>query len=117
MHIAIKRIPMLQITGQTRFFFCTQAVNISKSFEGLSTLVENLFPNELLSGAYFLFLNRKKDHLKVLYWDVDGFCIWFKRLEKGAFCREKTGTRLNRKDFLLLLEGIEPKRIQPRFSL
>ena len=108
---------MLQVTGQTRFFFCTQAVNISKSFEGLGALVENLFPNELLSGAYFLFLNRKKDHLKVLYWDVDGFCIWFKRLEKGTFCREKKGTRLNRKDFLLLLEGIEPKRIQSRFSL
>jgi transposase len=108
---------MLQITGQTRFFFCTQVVNMGKSFEGLSALVETLFPHELLSGAYFIFLNRKRDHLKVLYWDVDGLCIWFKRLEKGTFYREKTGTRLNRKDFLLLLEGVEPKRIQSRFSL
>lgn len=108
---------MLQVTGQTRFFFCTQIINMRKSFEGLSTLVETLFPHELLNEAYFIFLNRKQNHLKVLYWDVYGLCIWFKRLEKGVFCWKEARTKLNRKDFLLLLEGIEPKRIQPRFSL
>jgi len=108
---------MLQVTGLTRFFFCTQIINMRKSFEGLSTLVESLFPHELLKGAYFIFLNRKRDHIKVLYWDSDGLCIWFKRLEKGTFYWKEARTKLNRKDFLLLLEGIEPKRIQPRFSL
>ena len=109
---------MLQITGQARLFFCTHAVNMHKSFEGLSAIVEQIFPNELFSGAYFIFLNRRRDQLKVLYWDPDGLCIWFKRLEKGSFQRKKgEHFMLNRKEFFMLLEGIEPKQIQRRFSL
>ena len=89
-----------------------------KSFEGLSAAVEYLFPGELLSGAFFIFLNRRKDHMKVLFWDNDGFVIYFKRLEKGTY-QWKWGekTSLDRKMFLMLLEGIVPKRLHKRFSL
>ena len=89
-----------------------------KSFEGLNAVIEKLFPGELLSGAFFIFLNRRKDHLKLLFWDGDGFVIYFKRLEKGTYSW-KWGdvSHLDRKTFLMLLEGIIPKRIQPRFSL
>jgi len=109
---------MLSIPGNARLFLCQQPVNMRKSFEGLSALVEQLFPGELLSGALFIFLNRRKDQIKVLFWDKDGLVIWFKRLEKGSFMWKWGGeNRIDRKTFLMLLEGIVPKRIQTRYSV
>ena len=109
---------MLSIPANARLFLCQVPVNMRKSFEGLSALVEQMFPGELLSGALFIFLSRQRDHMKVLYWDGDGLVIFYKRLEKGTFASKKgTSSSLVRKDFLLLFEGIEPKRVQQRFSL
>lgn len=48
-----------------------------KSFEGLSTLVDAAFPGTLLTGALFLFLNRRRNLIKILAWDGDGFAIWY----------------------------------------
>lgn len=109
---------MLSIPGTARLFLCQYPVNMRKSFEGLSALVEQLFPGELLSGAFFIFLNRRRDHIKVLFWDNDGLVIWFKRLEKGTFvwkCDESNV--LDRRTFLMLLEGVIPKRIQKRYTI
>lgn len=89
-----------------------------KGFEGLSGIVEEVFPDELLTGAFFIFLNRRRDHMKVLYWDNDGLAVWYKRLEKGVYIRgDIDGNIMTRKEFLMLLEGITPKKIQTRFSL
>jgi transposase len=109
---------MLTVPGSARLFLCQQPMSMRKSFEGLSKEVELLFPGEILSGAFFIFLNRYRDHMKVLFWDGDGFVIWYKRLEKGTFS-SKCGseTPFDRRAFLMLLEGITPKRLQPRFSL
>jgi transposase len=97
---------MLSIPGNARLFICQHPVNMHKSFEGLSALVEGFFPQELLSGAFFIFLNRKKDHIKVLFWDKDGLVIWFKRLEKGSFIwKWGSDNRLDRRTFFMLLEG------------
>jgi transposase len=109
---------MLAIPSHTRLFLCHYPINMGKSFEGLSAEVERLFPGELLSGALFIFLNKRQDHMKVLFWDGDGLVIWFKRLEKGTFAWQwDEKAPLNRKAFLMLLEGVSPKRIQKRFSL
>ena len=109
---------MLTIPGNVRLFLCQHPVNMRKSFEGLSAIVEQLFPGEIFSGAFFIFLNRRKDHMKVLLWDKDGLVIWFKRLEKGSFAW-KWGdmTSLDRRTFLMLLEGIIPKRMQVRHNV
>jgi transposase len=108
---------MLTIPGNARLFLCQQPVNMRKSFEGLSAIVEQLFPDELLSGALFIFLNRRKDQMKVLFWDKDGLVIWFKRLEKGSFMwKWGDESRIDRKTFFMLLEGIIPKRIQVRYN-
>lgn len=109
---------MLSIPSQGRLFLCQHPVNMRKSFEGLSALVEQLFPGELLSGALFIFLNRRKDHIKVLFWDKDGLVIWFKRLEKGSFKWQwRDQCSLDRREFLMLLEGITPKRLQARYNI
>jgi transposase len=89
-----------------------------KSFEGLSTLVDAAFPGKLLTGALFLFLNRRRNLIKILVWDGDGFAIWYKRLERGTFADCFSGCQeLTRQQFVLLLEGIVPKRLSRRFSL
>jgi transposase len=109
---------MLSIPGNARLFLCHYPVNMRKSFEGLSALVEELFPNELLTGSFFIFLNRRKDHMKVLFWDKDGLVIWFKRLEKGTFSWSwGSQETMDRRSFLMLLEGITPKRVQARYNI
>lgn len=109
---------MITIPAYARLFLCQVPVRMHKSFEGLSAIVEQMFPGELLSGAFFIFLSRRKDHMKLLYWDGDGFVIFYKRLEKGSFGANKgTPTSMPRREFLMLLEGITPKRLQRRFSL
>jgi transposase len=115
---SVKGDAMLTIPGNVRLFLCQHPVNMRKSFEGLSAIVEQLFPGELLSGAFFIFLNRRKDHMKVLLWDKDGLVIWFKRLEKGSFAWKWGDQRsLDRRTFLMLLEGIVPKRLQVRHNI
>ena len=109
---------MFMVPANARLFLCQTPVRMHRSFEGLSAIVEQMFPGELLSGAFFIFLSRRKDHMKVLYWDGDGFVIFYKRLEKGSFLREKNSSpQMLRREFLMLLEGISPKRLQARFSL
>ena len=109
---------MLALSGNARLFLYHRPINMRKSFEGLSGLIEESFPGELMTGSYFIFLNRRRDLMKVLVWDWDGFVIWFKRLEKGSFSCSWDGHKfLDRKTFFMLLEGIVPKRIQKRFSL
>lgn len=109
---------MFMTPANARLFLYQTPVRMHKSFEGLSAIVEQMFPGELLSGAFFIFLNRRKDLMKVLYWDGDGFVIFYKRLEKGSFTSKKEScSPMLRRDFLMLLEGITPKRLQTRFSL
>lgn len=109
---------MFNISGNTRIFLHKEPVDMRKSFEGLGFLVETIFHEEVASGAFFVFLNRRKDSMKILYWDVDGLAIWYKRLEKGRFllCKGE-GFLINRRDFFMLLEGITPKILQQRYSL
>ena len=109
---------MLTISANARLFLCQVPVRMHKSFEGLSSLVEQMFPGELFSGAFFIFLSRRKDHMKVLYWDGDGLVIFYKRLEKGSFAaRKDVSASMLRREFVMLFEGITPKRLQTRFSL
>jgi len=107
---------MLTLPANARIFLCKDPINMRKSFEGLSIAVEQFFPGELFSGALFIFLNRDRNHMKILFWDRDGFAIWYKRLEKGSFGRMQNNA-LDRREFLMLLEGIEPKRIRSELLL
>ena len=89
-----------------------------KSFTGLSCLVEEGFPRQLLSGSFFLFCNRRRDSVKILYWDGDGFIQWYKRLEKGTFKVSSDGESvINRRHLLTLLEGVKVDRFEKRFVL
>ena len=110
---------MLGLTGVSQIFLYRGVTDMRKSFEGLSGLVEAHFPDRLLSGALFIFCNRRRDRIKVLYWDGDGFALWYKRLEKGRFQLPGDGETavLERRHLLALLEGVTPLKYERRFRL
>ena len=108
---------MLALSGGAKIFLCHGATDLRKGFEGLSALVASSIEEPLTGNAYFIFLNRTRDRMKVLYFDIDGLAIWYKRLEKGHFPkRDKTQKVLERREFLMLLEGIVPKRLHKRYK-
>jgi transposase len=109
---------MLTIAGHCRIFFHLEAVDLRKGFEGLSTTVELKFKEKLTTGAYFVFLNKRQNTMKVLYYDQDGLAIWHKRLEVGKFSKKRIETQqITRREFLIMLEGITPKKLQKRWEL
>lgn len=104
--------------GTSTIYLYQGPVDMRKSFDGLSALVEASFPGELLTGKVFVFVNRRRNLLKLLYWDGDGLAQWYKRLEKGTFQVTFDGrTELSRRQFMMLLEGIKPKKVLPRLML
>jgi transposase len=106
---------VLSLASTPKIFCCQEPVDMRKGFEGLSAIVERGFEERVASGSYFVFINRRRNLMKVLYWDGDGLAIWYKRLEKGSFARGK-GPAMSRREFLMLLEGIEPRRLRKRYQ-
>ena len=108
---------MIALGGKSRIFVCQETMDLRKGFESLCSIVEERYTGELMSGAYFVFLNRPRNRMKILYWDVDGLALWNKRLEKGSFGRPKDEKSLiDRREFLMLLEGVTPKRMNARYK-
>ena len=102
-------------------WLCTQPVDMRKSFDGLMGLITSQLQADPSSGQFFVFINRRKTHIKIFYFDGSGYCIWCKRLEQGQFNRALTGGAKHQIDWLalrLLLDGIEMKKIRQykRFS-
>jgi len=71
--------------SDVRIFLCTTAIKMQSSFDSLMGLAQTVFDQDPLSGHLFLFFNRDRNRVKILFWDQDGFCIWYKRLEAGTF--------------------------------
>ena len=107
---------MLGFSSNCRIFICKEPVDMRNGFEGLSSIVAKIFKTKIASGAIFVFINKRKNLMKILYWDRDGLAIWYKRLEKGRFLNNNKSL-LDRREFLMLLEGIVPKRLERRFFL
>lgn len=111
---------MLSVPHTVRIFLHADAVDLRKGFDGLSGIVSQAFTQEdLLSGHLFLFLNRRRDRIKVLYWNVDGLAIWYYRLEAGSFQVPRrpssdAAIELKSAQLAMLLGGIDLSNVRQR---
>jgi len=111
---------MMPVGPATRIFLAAGATDLRKSFEGLSDLVRHRFGEDPLSGHLFVFANRPRTRLKLLYWDGSGLWCCAKRLEKGCFswpktAPEQTGAlRIVAEELTLLLSGIDLDKTRAR---
>ncbi len=76
-----------------RVFVAVAAADLRKGFDGLAQLAREVVEQDPLSGHWFVFANRRRDRVKILYWDRDGLAIWMKRLGKGRFAWPAAGAR------------------------
>lgn len=106
----------LSIGTRQRIFVYQQPCDMRRSFDRLAGMVEHELNEDPLRGDCFVFSNRRRKMIKVLYWDGDGFVIWFKRLEKGCF---RIGDRrtLDRASLAMILDGLHAEKVQhlPRY--
>jgi transposase len=117
---------MIALAPQTRVVLCRQAVDMRKSFHGLVALVESALRQDPLSGSLFVFLNRRRDRVKILYWGQVGYCIWYQQLQKGTYqlppldnADDQSALEVTRSQLSLILDGIDlsSARQRPRFQL
>ena len=80
---------MMHLPASVRVYLCASACDMRKSFDGLHALVTQAMELDAFAGHLFVFGNRRRDRIKILYWDRDGFAVWAKRLKK-----ERTRCRL-----------------------
>jgi transposase len=114
---------MLRLPPSVRIFVCTQIADMRRGFDGLAAMVNDILRADPLSGHLFVFRNRRGDRLKILFWDRDGFVLYYKRLERGRFLfprGDATCVEMDATELMLLLEGIDltqvhrPKRFRLR---
>ncbi len=109
---------MYPISNQTRFFLYSEPTDMRKSFDGLCGIVSNELAADALSGDVYIFINKRRDRIKMLIWDRNGFWILYKRLEKGSFqrliSRDSKGSYISYETLIMLLEGIDLNGIKRR---
>lgn len=103
---------MLSLSSSVRIFAARERVDFRKGIDGLHAIVRDQFGEDALSGNVFLFFNARRDRVKVLVWDRNGFWLFMKRLERGKFQRlDGTSAKLeiDRARLTMLLDGIDTK--------
>lgn len=110
---------MLSLSPSIQVFMAVEPVDMRKSFDGLSAAVQTVFDRNVLDGHLFLFLNRRRDRIKVLWWDRDGLAIWAKRLESGTYelplhAPATRQLQLDPTQLALLLNGVQLNSVKHR---
>ena len=110
---------MLSLPPGIQVFMAIGPVDMRKSFDGLSAAVQAVFARDVLEGHLFLFLNRRCDRIKILWWDRDGLALFYKRLEIGSYEIPQHGPeaqhlRLDATQLALLLSGVQLSSVQHR---
>ena len=109
---------MLTFSPAVRIFVCCQPVDLRCMYDGLSGRVASLLNKDPLSGHLFVFINKRRNQVRILMWDRSGYCVFCKRLEKGRFAFGEVA-EMDHARLQLMLEGIdlEHSRQRKRFSL
>jgi len=114
---------MFALTAQQHYFLYHQTTDMRKGFNGLSGLVRNELDKDPLSGDVFIFINRRRNRMKLLVWEDSGFVLYYKILEQGTFelpvNGQGTAGQITWRDLVMILEGVQLSSIKKRkrFSL
>lgn len=115
--IALPTLAQLDTAAAVRIWLATQPADMRCSFDRLAELAATVTGVDPLSGHLFLFRSRGGDRLKVLYWDADGYALWYKRLEEGTFKLPKVeegarSVQLRASELAMMLDGIDLKSVK-----
>lgn len=112
---------MIALPPQIRVFLYRQPTDMRKSFNGLVALTESQLKQDPLSGSLFVFVNRRRDRIKILYWAQTGFCIWYQQLQKGTYqipehesLEDQDTLEVTRSQLSLILDGIDLTSVRQR---
>lgn len=103
---------MIHLPASVRVYLCTSPCDMRRSFDGLHALVTGAMKLDAFAGHLFVFANRRKDRVKILYWDRDGFAMWAKRLEEGTYAmpfaeEDEPQREITAQELGALLSGID----------
>ena len=101
---------MWMLPDGLQVFIATKPMDMRKSFDGMAALIQNEFKKDVQSGHLFVFLNKRGDKVKIMYWDRNGFAQWYKRLERGVFRLPQIQGqvfKVSLSELNLILEGID----------
>ena len=110
---------MLAVTSTTRVYLYVHDVDMRRSFDGLMAIVHSEFATDIRLGDYFMFVNKRRDRVKILWWDRDGLAIFMKRLESGTVQKPRSDTNsksmvIDHAQLSMLLTGIDVSNIKRR---
>ena len=110
---------MIHLPASVRVYLCTSPCDMRRSFDGLHAVVTNALALDAFAGHLFVFSNRRRDRVKILYWDRDGFAVWAKRLEEGTYAMPFSESGEKRKEISAqelgaLLSGIDLSQAKRR---
>ena len=104
---------MIHLPASVRVYLCLTACDMRKSFDGLHALVREHMELDAFAGHLFVFTSRRRDRVRILYWDRDGFAVWSKRLEEGTYAvplaesAEERRREITAQELGALLSGID----------
>jgi len=112
---------VINLLGTVRVFVAVAGADLRKGYDGLAQLARDAIKEDPLSGHLFVFSNRKRNRIKIIYWDRDGFAIWMKRLERGTYrwpSPTSDHVEWTAAELAAVLGGIDLKatRKRPRFT-
>ena len=112
---------MIRPGSDVAVYLCREPVDMRKSIDGLSLLVQEVMECDPFTAAVFVFCNRAQDKVKILFWECNGFVVWYKRLEQERFkwpvCGEQECLTLSGQELNWLLDGIDISRMRPHKAL
>ena len=113
---------MIHLANNLNYYFYNKPVDMRKSFNGLYNIVCNQFSEEVIKPSIFIFQNKRKNCIKLFYWDGDGLAIWYKKLTNGTFhfsVSEDRKVKMSAETLSLILKGIQLDSVKKyrRFSI
>jgi transposase len=108
---------VLSLPSAVRIFLCVEPTDMRRGFDRLAEMVRQVIRQDPLSGHLFVFRSRAGDRLKLMYWNEGGYCLWYKRLEKGRFhLPDKVGAdcRIDARTLAMMLEGLQEAGVRRR---